>query len=96
MLLSRDVVDHIVTLCRIALSEEEIDFMRTDLSHILDQFEILREIDTGDVNPTTSPLSINTVMREDNVLPCLDKEQVLINAPRRQGDLFRVKAVLQE
>ena len=34
-------------------------------------------------------------MREDETKPCLDKEDVLSNAPRREGDYFRVKAVLE-
>ena len=36
-----------------------------------------------------------TVMREDKTEPGLDKEDVLANAPRREGDYFRVKAVLE-
>ena len=96
MSLSREEAHHIATLCRIALAPEELDLMQEQLSHILEQFQVLGQVDTTEVAPTTSPVGLQTVMREDEISPCLDKEQVLANAPQREGDLFRVKVVLEE
>jgi Asp-tRNA(Asn)/Glu-tRNA(Gln) amidotransferase C subunit len=38
--------------------------------------------------------SIDTVMRDDESSPPLSVGDVLANAPRREGDYFRVRAIL--
>ena len=66
------------------------------LSQILEQFEVLKELDTSDVAPTGHAGGLQTVMREDLAEDSLDSEDVLKNAPRREGEFFRVNAVLEE
>ena len=99
MALERDDVEHIATLARIALTEEEVEALREQLSNILDQFEVLSELDTSGVAPTghAAQLAGSTgVMRDDVADDSLQPEDVLRNAPRREGEFFRVKAVLEE
>jgi aspartyl-tRNA(Asn)/glutamyl-tRNA(Gln) amidotransferase subunit C len=95
MKLSREEVLHIARLARLGLSEEEIVRMQGQLSHILEQFEILQQVDTSDVPPTAQSLSVHSVMRDDEVAPSLSQEEVLANAPRREADYLRVRAVLE-
>jgi aspartyl-tRNA(Asn)/glutamyl-tRNA(Gln) amidotransferase subunit C len=95
--LSREQVQHIARLARVALSEEEIDRFSEQLSVILDYFERLRQVDTEGVPPTAHTLPLHNVMREkDQPVPPLDKEAVLSNAPVRERDYFRVKVMLEE
>ena len=96
MQLTREEVQHIATLCRIALSPQELEQLRGQLSHILEQFQVLEELDTEQMEPTSHSVNLRTVMRGDEVEPCLDKEQVMANAPRREGDFFKVNVVLEE
>ena len=96
MPLSREEVEHIAILCRIALSEEELELMRSQLSHILEQFEVLKQVDTEGVPPTGHSVALESVMREDEPDDSCDKEETLTNAPRRNGDFFQVNAVLEE
>ncbi|MBI2935633.1 MAG: Asp-tRNA(Asn)/Glu-tRNA(Gln) amidotransferase subunit GatC [Chloroflexi bacterium] len=96
MALSREEVLHIAILCRIALSEEEIELLRDQLSNILEQFEALKELDTGDVPPTSHSVALASVMREDQAKDPFPKEETLANAPLREGDFFRVHLVLEE
>ena len=96
MPLTREEVQNIATLCRLAMTEAELDAMAQQLSNILDQFEILREVDTEGVPPTSHAVVLESVYREDSVLPSLTTEDVLANAPRRQGDQFRVNAVVEQ
>ena len=65
MPLSREEVQHIATLCRIGMSEEELEQFRQQLSHILEQFEVLQQVDTTDIPPTGHSVALETVMRED-------------------------------
>lgn len=96
MALSRTEVLQIATLARIALTNEEVELFREQLSEILDQFEALRGLDTSGVPPTGHAVDLQAVMREDEAQDSFDLEDVLRNAPRREREYFRVKAVLEE
>ena len=95
MALTSDEVRHVALLTRIRLTEQEVELYRSQMDDILEHFQMLQELDTNQVPPTSHSLPLDTVMREDETKPCLDKEDVLSNAPRREGDYFRVKAVLE-
>ncbi|MDT7944109.1 MAG: Asp-tRNA(Asn)/Glu-tRNA(Gln) amidotransferase subunit GatC [Dehalococcoidia bacterium] len=96
MPLSREEVQHLALLVRLGLSEEEVETFRHQLSQVLDHFRILQELDTTDVPPTAHVLPLTNVMRDDVPAPSLPVEEVLANAPQREGDYFRVRAVLEE
>lgn len=95
MKLSREEVLHIARLARIALTEEEITRLSGQLSDLLEHFQVLQEVNTDNVPPTAQPIELRSVIREDVVKPSLLVEDVLANAPRREGDYIRVKAVLE-
>jgi aspartyl-tRNA(Asn)/glutamyl-tRNA(Gln) amidotransferase subunit C len=96
MPLSREEVVHIATLCRMGLSEQEVEGFRQQLSDILEQFEVLQEVDTAEIEPTGHSVALESVMREDEPRASSDKEETLANAPVREDNYFRVKAVLEE
>jgi aspartyl-tRNA(Asn)/glutamyl-tRNA(Gln) amidotransferase subunit C len=95
MKLTREEVLHIAHLARIALTEEEITRMSEQLSHLLEHFEVLQQVDTEGVSPTAQSVDLQSVMRGDEIKPSLPQDDVLANAPRREGDYFRVKPVLE-
>jgi aspartyl-tRNA(Asn)/glutamyl-tRNA(Gln) amidotransferase subunit C len=95
MKLTREEVLHIAQLARVALTEEEINRMQEQLSNLLEHFEVLQKVDTTNVPPTAQSVSLQSIMRADEVQPSLPTEDVLANAPRREGDCFRVRAVLE-
>ena len=95
MKLSREEVLHIARLARVALTEAEITRMSEQLSNLLENFVVLQQVDTEGVPPTAQSLTLQSVMREDTVTPSLPMEDILANAPRREGDCFRVRAVLE-
>ncbi|MDY6917452.1 MAG: Asp-tRNA(Asn)/Glu-tRNA(Gln) amidotransferase subunit GatC [Chloroflexota bacterium] len=94
MKLSREEVLHISTLCRMSLSEEELERFREQLSDILENFEVLQQVDTTDVPPTAYPITLENVVREDDSTPSLPQSDILANAPHQEDGCFRVKAVL--
>ena len=96
MPLERSEVEYIASLARIGLTEEEIETFGEQLSHILEQFEALEELDTSGIAPTGHAGGLQTVMRDDLAEDSLDSEDVLKNAPNREGQFFRVNAVLEE
>ena len=95
MKLSREEVLHIARLARLGLTEAEVDRLSEQLSNILENFEILQQVDTSDVPPTAQSIALQNVMRSDEVAPSLPASEILANAPRREGQFFRVRAVLE-
>lgn len=93
--LTADEVRHIALLARVGMTDDEVERMRDTLSDILAQFEALRQVDTGDLEPTAHSVNLLSVMRDDAAGDSLDRDAALANAPNRQGDLVRVKAVLE-
>ena len=95
MKLSREDVIHIALLARLGLTETEVDRFRQQLSNILENFEILQPVDTNNVEPTAQAIPLQNVMRDDEVAPSLPPGEILANAPQREGDFFKVRAVLK-
>ena len=94
-MLSREEVLRIARLARLGLTEAEINKMREQLSDILDNFQVLQQVDTSDITPTTQSIALQNVVRDDKVAPSLPPSEILANAPQREGDFFRIRAVLE-
>ncbi len=96
MQLSREEVLHIALLARLGLTETEVDSLREQLSNILENFEVLQQVDTTDTPPTAQSIPLQNVMRpDDEIVSSLPPSQILANAPQREEDFFRVRAVLE-
>ena len=93
--LSVEEIRQISVLTRIAMTEDELDVMRTQMSNILDSVAILNEVDTEGVEPTGHSVNIKSVMREDKRQDSLTQDETLMNAPQRDGSFIRIKAVLE-
>ncbi len=94
MALTVEEVRHIAALARVAVSPEEVERLRAELSGILEHFQVLNDIDTSDVPPTTQSLNLHSVQRADEVQPSLPRDEALRNAPRTEDGYIRVRAVL--
>jgi aspartyl-tRNA(Asn)/glutamyl-tRNA(Gln) amidotransferase subunit C len=93
--LTPEEVRHVALLARVGLSEDDLARFQGQLSQILDYFQRLQEVDTENVPPTAHTLAMHSVMRDDEPRPSFDKEDILANAPQREEDFFRVRAVLE-
>ena len=89
-MLDRDQVLHVARLARLELTEDEVDRMAAELSHVLDHIEAIRELDLEGVPPTAHPLELENAWAEDEPRRCLPLDDVFANAPDREGDYFRV------
>jgi aspartyl-tRNA(Asn)/glutamyl-tRNA(Gln) amidotransferase subunit C len=93
--LSRADVEHVAHLARLGLTEEELARLEGQLNHILDQYTILRTLDTEHIPPTAQTIELANILREDVVQPCLTVDEALANAPERsESGHFVVPAIL--
>jgi aspartyl-tRNA(Asn)/glutamyl-tRNA(Gln) amidotransferase subunit C len=95
MSLDEATVARIARLARIAVPEAELRPLAGELSHILEWIEQLNEVDTQDVPPMTSVVAMRLAWREDQVTDGGRPEDILNNAPERQGDYFVVPKVVE-
>jgi aspartyl-tRNA(Asn)/glutamyl-tRNA(Gln) amidotransferase subunit C len=94
--LSHPDVEHVANLARLALSPEEIEQFTDQLAVILDHAEDVAALDLEGVEPTAHPLPLVNVLRRDEVSPCLDRDEVLAQAPEAEDGRFRVPRILGE
>ena len=88
-------VEHVAKLARLQVSEADMGPLTEQLNAILKYAEKLNELDTDGVEPTSHPMPLSNVMREDDVRPSWPIESVLKNAPDEEEGQFKVPAVLE-
>ena len=94
--ISAEQVAHLANLARIALTEEEIEHLTAELGQIMRAVEKVSEVATPDVPPTSHPIPMQNVFRDDVVGETLTTEQALAGAPETDGSRFVVSAILGE
>ena len=95
MAISREQVEHVAHLARLGLSDEEIDRLQQQLSQILGHMQAIDQLDTSAIPPTAQVIEVTSVMRDDETRPSAPAEEILQNAPRREGAFFKVPPVLE-
>jgi aspartyl-tRNA(Asn)/glutamyl-tRNA(Gln) amidotransferase subunit C len=94
--ISRDDVAHVARLARLTLSDDELDTFTGQLASILSHAADVEALQLDDVAPTNHPYPLQNVARPDEVRACLDRDEVLAQAPAAEAGMFRVPPVLGE
>lgn len=94
--ISREEVLHVARLARVGVSDEDVERLIRQLSNILENFTALQQVDTEGVPPTSQSIPLLNVMKPDEIRPSLSQDEVLKNAPKLEGEFFRIRAVLEE
>jgi aspartyl-tRNA(Asn)/glutamyl-tRNA(Gln) amidotransferase subunit C len=92
--ISRDEVRHLADLARIDLDDAELDHLAPQLSVILESVASINEVTAEDIPPTSHPIPVTNVFREDVVAPSLTPEQALSGAPAVEDQRFAVPRIL--
>ena len=95
-MISRDDVAHVAHLARLDLTDDELDRFAVQLGAVLEHASDVAALDTEGVPPTAHPLPLVNVLRDDVVVPGLDRDEVLAQAPAVEDGLFRVPRILGE
>lgn len=94
--ISRDEVAHLARLSRLAVTEAELDTFAGQLDVILQAVAQVGEVAAADVPPTSHSVPLTNVLRDDVIVPCLPREEVLAGAPDAAEERFRVPRILDE
>ena len=94
--ISPDEVTYVARLARLTLTADELERFTEQLGAVLEHAQDVAALDTEGVPPTAHPLPLVNVWREDEVVPGLDRDEVLAQAPAVEADRFRVPRILGE
>ena len=94
--ITRADVAHLARLSRLALTDDELDQMATQLEVIINAVARVSEVAAADVPPTSHSVPLTNVFRADVVMPCLSPEEALAGAPAAEDQRFRVPRILDE
>jgi aspartyl-tRNA(Asn)/glutamyl-tRNA(Gln) amidotransferase subunit C len=92
--LTSDEVAHVARLARLTITPDELELFTSQLGKILDHANQMASLDLDGIEPTPHPYPLRNVMREDELVPTLDRDEVLAAAPSAQDGMFRVPPVL--
>jgi aspartyl-tRNA(Asn)/glutamyl-tRNA(Gln) amidotransferase subunit C len=91
--LRREDVLHVANLARLILDEEEVDLFTAQLQSVLDHAADVAALDLSDLAPMAHPLPVENVLRPDEPVPSLDRDEVLAAAPSVEDHRFRVPRI---
>lgn len=94
--ITADDVRKVAQLARLELPEETISTYTGQLERILDYVDQLQAVDTEGVSPTTRAVEVINATRDDRVVATDVREELLDQAPQRDGDFFRVPKILAD
>ncbi len=94
--ITREEVAHLARLARLQLAPEELDHLAGQLDQILAAVATVGEVAADEIPPTSHPLPLVNVLREDETRPGLDAARALATAPAAEDGRFRVPRILGE
>ncbi|HEV8025272.1 MAG TPA: Asp-tRNA(Asn)/Glu-tRNA(Gln) amidotransferase subunit GatC [Candidatus Nanopelagicales bacterium] len=94
--ITREEVEHLARLARLELSEGETDHYAEQLSAIVDAVARVSEVTAEEIPPTSHPIPVTNVFREDVARPGLDRNEIAAAAPAWEDERFRVPRILGE
>ena len=94
--ITRDEVAHVAALARLRLTDDELTTFTEQLCVVLETAAALNSLDLDGVEPMAQPYPLANVLRPDVVVPSLDRDEVLAQAPQAHDGRFRVPPALGE
>ena len=96
-MITKEEIKKISSLAKINISNDQLDNYSEQVSKILEYMSQLEEVDTSEVDEYSDQfLNDDQSLREDEIIPSLDRDVVLNLAPDSDGVYFKVPKVISE
>lgn len=92
---TRQEVEQVAFLARLALAEAEAAKLAAQLDGILQYVQQLQVLPTDGVPPTSHVLELSNITRADQCHSCVPPEDVLRLAPARHNQFFKVPKIIE-
>ncbi len=96
MKVNEELVDKLAQLSRLEFDAESKEKIMSDLQRMIEFVDKLNEIDTENVEPLKYITDEQNVLRKDEIIKTITKEEALRNAPQRDSDYFKVPKVIKK
>ena len=93
--LGKKEVAHVAKLAALTLADDEIERLTADLKSILGHVAELDALDTSSVEPTSQVQLERSAWRNDAILPGVDHDEALAQAPRAEHGGFAVPTFVE-
>lgn len=93
--INKELVKYVAKLSRLEFEEMEIESFTDKFRKILEYVEQLGALNVDNVPPTYHVLPVVDVMREDEEKESLSPDDVVLNAPQKSDNFFRVPRVVE-
>lgn len=93
---TREEIEHLSDLARIALTDEEADRLKGELNVIAESIAKVQEVAGDDVPPTANPIPLEAYLRPDEAEKPLTQEEALSGAPATEAGMFVAPRILGE
>ena len=93
---TREEIEHLGDLARIALTDEETARLQGELNVIAESINKVQEVAGDDVPPTANPVPLEAYLRPDEAVTPLPQEEALAGAPRSESGMFVAPRILGE
>ena len=94
MKITKEEVLHVANLARLDIDMSLIDKFADQIGTILEYVDILNQVDTKGVAPTSHAISLTNAFREDEEKVYFDRDSALANAPEKEKGNFVVPKVI--
>ena len=94
MSLSEHDVRHVAMLARLALTDDEVEAMRTDLNSILGHIDEIQRLDLSDVPPMAHAIKVVNATRADVVTASFSQDVAVMNAPQAENGAFVIPQIV--
>lgn len=94
MLLTKEQVQKIASLCRIDLTEAEVEKFQKELSAVLEYASELQKVDTEGVEPIAQVTGLENVLREDRARQSEHRDNIIANFPDKKDTFLKIKNIL--
>ncbi len=95
MSITKEQVDKIAHLARLALTEEEAHAYATQLENIFNLVTVLQQADTAEVRPMAHPMDAKQRLRPDVITEGNEREVMQAIAPLTDMGLYLVPQVIE-
>lgn len=95
-MLTEEEVKHVAGLANLTLTKEEVMKIQKQLSETLKYVEVLNELDTDKVEPTSQVTGLMNITREDKIVPSISQKDSLSGSSFKDNGFFKTNSVIEK
>ncbi len=95
MKITKEDVIRVAHLARLDIEKTAITNYVEQIGRVLEYVDMLKQVNTDAVVPTSHAIDIINVFRDDDLVESLDSKSALANAPEKENGNFLVPRVIK-